>query len=54
MSNLNETNKEIDNVEEIEEEDNINEETENIDNQSDLEEKKRTINQSNVNDNWGR
>ncbi|MCI8426783.1 MAG: hypothetical protein HFJ03_04445 [Lachnospira sp.] len=52
MSNLNETNKEIDNVETIEE-DNINEETENINNQSDLEEKKRTINKLNANNNWG-
>lgn len=53
MNNLNETDKEIDNVEEIEE-DNINEDTENINNQSDLEEKKRTINKLNANNNWGR
>ena len=52
MSNLNETNKGIDNVETIEE-DNINEETENINNQSDLEEKKCTINKLNANNNWG-
>lgn len=52
MNNLNETNKEIDNIEEIKE-DNINEENENINNQSDLKEKKRTINKLNTYDNLG-